>query len=129
MNGLPDSACTPGGVFNVTAKDICRKGYSKSVRSVSTKIKNQAFNAYGIRFHPTGAYEVDHLIPLELGGSNDISNLWPEAANPQPGFREKDRVENYLHAQICKGSMSLDEAQREIVTDWLGVFQKINSAH
>jgi hypothetical protein len=29
---------------------------------------------------PRGAYEVDHLIPLELGGDNVIANLWPEAA-------------------------------------------------
>ena len=31
---------------------------------------------------------------LELGGSNDIKNLWPEAALPTPGFHEKDAVED-----------------------------------
>ncbi len=42
--------------------------------------------------------EVDHLTPLEdltpleVGGSNDLANQWPEAAEPRPGFHEKDQV-------------------------------------
>ena len=40
---------------------------------------------YGIRgSHHGSAYEVDHLISLELGGSNEVANLWPEAATPKP---------------------------------------------
>jgi len=124
VNGpMQDQACTPGAVLNVTAKQVCKSGYSKSVRNVSTKIKNQIFREYGIKSHPTGAYEVDHLISLELGGSNDVSNLWPEAAKPTPGFHEKDKVENYLHAQVCKGAITLGEAQKEIAINWLGVLQ------
>jgi len=119
---MQDGTCTPGAVFNVTAKQVCKSGYSKSVRNVSTKVKNQVFKEYGIKTHPTGAYEVDHLISLELGGSNDVSNLWPEAAKPTPGFHEKDKVENYLHAQVCKGAMTLGEAQKEISTDWMQVY-------
>ena len=65
---------------------------------------------YGISSHTTGEYEVDHLISLELGGSNDISNLWPEAANPKPGFHKKDSVDNYLHDQVCSGAISLQDA-------------------
>lgn len=124
VNGsVQDSACTPGAVFKVTAKQVCKSGYSKSVRNVTTKVKNQVFKEYGVKSHPSGAYEVDHLISLELGGSNDIANLWPEAASPKPGFHEKDKVENYLHSQVCKGAMTLSEAQKEISTDWLGVYR------
>ncbi len=64
---------------------------------------------------------------LELGGSNDISNLWPEPANPQPGFHEKDKIENYLHAQVCSGAISLQEAQREIATNWYAVYQRMGN--
>lgn len=125
INGaLQDFACTPGAIFNVTAKQICKPGYSKSVRNVSTKIKNQVFKEYGVKSHPTGTYEVDHLISLELGGSNDIANLWPEAANPKPGFHEKDKVENYLHSQVCKGIMNLSQAQEIISTNWLQIYQQ-----
>jgi hypothetical protein len=66
-----------------------------------------------------GAYEVDHLVSLELGGSNGIANLWPEAAEPRPGFHEKDRYENYLHAEVCAGRMPLQEAQRRIADNCL----------
>jgi hypothetical protein len=38
---------------------------------------------------------------LEPGRSNSIRNLWPEAALPEPGFHEKDKIENDLHRQVC----------------------------
>jgi hypothetical protein len=80
---------------------------------------------YGITERNPGDFEVDHLVPLELGGSNDIANLWPEAAAPPPGFHQKDQVENYLHDQVCSGSMNLLDAQRAIATNWLDVFQRL----
>lgn len=128
INGaFPDTSCTPGAVLSVTAAQVCTPGYSKSVRNVSTKTKNAVFAEYGITSHPTGAYEVDHLISLELGGSNDIKNLFPEAALPIPGFHEKDKVENYLHSQVCSGKISLKTAQHQIATNWLAVYKSMNS--
>jgi hypothetical protein len=124
--GLPDAACTPGAVFrNATQQQICTYGYTRSVRNVPYSEKSQAYAEYGIYHHSSGQYEVDHLIPLELGGSNDIANLWPEAANPKPGFHEKDKVENYLHDQVCSGTMSLKDAQTEIATNWLTVYNRM----
>jgi hypothetical protein len=125
-NALPDSACTPGAIFpDATADKICVPGYSKSVRDVPTSVKNQVYAEYGITSHSAGEYEVDHLISLELGGSNDIANLWPEPADPRPGFHEKDKVENYLHDQVCKGAVLLSRAQVEIANNWLGVYQQM----
>jgi hypothetical protein len=128
--GLQDSACTPGAIFSsATVSQICQSGYSSSVRNVPTSEKTQVYLEYGIRGHQTGEYEVDHLISLELGGSNDISNLWPEAASPKPGFHEKDQVENWLHDQVCSKAISLAEAQREIATNWLTVYQQKIQGH
>jgi len=76
--------------------------------------------------HATGQYEVDHLIALELGGSNTIRNLWPEAALPKPGFHEKDKVENYLHRQVCAGRMTLKVTQRKIAANWLAVYRGLS---
>ena len=124
--GLPDSACTPGAIFsNVTTTQICQSGYASSVRNVPTSEKDQVYAEYGIASHTTGQYEVDHLVSLELGGSNDIANLWPEAASPTPGFHEKDKVENYLHDQVCSGAISLQQAQIEIATNWLQVYNSM----
>ena len=122
-NREQDSGCTPGAVFtNVTKDMVCRKGYSSSVRNVSSSTKNQVYAEYGITSHKSGEFEVDHLVSLELGGSNTIANLWPEAASPTPGFHQKDSVENKLHSEVCSGKISLTEAQNEIVNDWLQVY-------
>jgi hypothetical protein len=32
--------------------------------------------------------------PLELGGTNDMKDLWPEPYEPLPGSTEKDQLEN-----------------------------------
>lgn len=127
VNGkLPDSACTPGAVLaDATKQAICVPGYSSNTRDVTTAEKDQVYAEYGIKTHSAGEYEVDHLISLELGGSNGIANLWPEAADPKPGFHEKDKVENYMHDQVCSGAISLEQAQFEIATNWLQIYDKM----
>jgi hypothetical protein len=126
QNALPDPACTPGAIFpDATQEEICVPGYSSKTRNVSESEKKQVYAEYGIKTHTTGEYEVDHLISLELGGSNDIANLWPEPAEPRPGFHEKDKVENYLHKQVCDGTMSLEDAQYQIAHDWMAVYQNL----
>ncbi|HEY6408903.1 MAG TPA: HNH endonuclease signature motif containing protein, partial [Ktedonobacteraceae bacterium] len=109
----------------VTTDQVCTPGYSKTVRHVPQSVKNEVYAEYGIISHSSGQYEIDHFIPLELGGSNDISNLWPEPAAPQPGFHEKDQVENYLHGQVCSGTRSLTDAQNAIASDWVAVYNQM----
>lgn len=122
----PNPALTPGDVFpGVTARQVCVSGYSKGVRAVSSDEKAAVYQRYGITNEP-GKHEVDHFISLELGGSNALTNLWPEPYEPKPGAREKDVVENYLHAQLCSGAMTLEQAQTEIRTDWYAVYLRIN---
>jgi hypothetical protein len=63
----------------------------------------------------------DHIVSSSAASSRFASsaNLWPEAANPRPGFHEKDRVENELHRRACAGAIAFADAQREIATNWL----------
>ncbi len=125
LDSLPNQACTPGKILEGVGKDqICLAGYAKSVRNVPESEKNEVYAEYNISTRQPGEYEVDHLVSLELGGSNDIDNLWPEPASPTPGFHEKDKVENYLHEQVCSGLMALADAQRIIATNWLEVYRK-----
>jgi hypothetical protein len=120
----PDPNKTPG-VFmvNATLESICRKGYTATVRHVTDKQKNQVFDAYGIP--RSGDYEVDHLISLELGGSNDTRNLWPESYYGMWNARVKDVLENRLHTLVCDGKMTLREAQLMISTDWIQAYCKV----
>ena len=119
---LPDPRCTPGSVDPaVTQADIgstiCRPGYTERVRppeSQTSRAKHGvAYPAYHIPDGDRG--ELDHLVSLELGGSNDITNLWPEVG-PLPN--PKDTVENALHRAVCDGRVRLAAAQRAIATNW-----------
>lgn len=127
QGSLPDPECTPGQVFaDATKEIICVSGYSQTVRDVSVSLKKKVFAQYGISYPvPFGSYEIDHLIPLSLGGSNSIANLWPKAAEPFPGFYEKNITGNYLKEQVCEGNISLVAAQKQMAKDWFSAFSNL----
>jgi hypothetical protein len=119
---LPDPRCTPGVIDPaVTQADIqstiCVFGYTSAVRPPEGQTEafksGQAYPAYGLAAATPG--ELDHLVPLELGGANDAANLWPEAG-PVPN--PKDSVEDTLHRAVCDGQVGLARAQRAIARDW-----------
>jgi hypothetical protein len=118
---LPDSLETPGAIATTDTALICKKGYSKSVRHVTAGVKRQVYEVYATEPHDSTCCEVDHLISLELGGSNQFQNLWPEPYLPHPGSRDKDKVENWLHREVCAGRIPIEVAQREIAGDWYSV--------
>ena len=76
---LPNASLTPGATLPVTAADLSVPGYTKRVRNVPQAVKEKVFAEYGITRRAPREYEVDHLISLELGGSNSIRNLWPQS--------------------------------------------------
>ena len=114
---LPASwALTPGvvnpDVTQATIRTtICVPGFSRSIRPPSdytSRLKVEQLRACGLPGGPSD-YQEDHLISLELGGHpTDPRNLWPE---PYPRARDVDRLENELHAKICSGDLTLDEAR------------------
>ncbi len=127
QQSLPDPECTPGAIFpDITLEKVCVSGYTKTVRDVSASLKKQVYRSYTIPYpQPFGTFELDHYIPLVLGGSNDIANLWPFAADPRPGFIEKDLTVNYLRRKVCNGEITLAAAQRAITTPWVDVYMSI----
>ena len=80
-------------------------------------------------------YEEDHLISLELGGSDSSEkNLWPQpyekTAKPYTGewgAKVKDGLENELGRRICLAAtnpehLSLRAARTAIKTDWMKAY-------
>ena len=118
----PDEKLTPGEVRTTDAKDVCHTS-TKEYRHTSESLKAQVYAEYGRSKVPGKCCEIDHLIPLELGGADTKANLWPQPYEPRPGAHEKDKVENYLHKQVCSGVLPLVDAQRFIVRDWYAVYQ------
>ncbi len=126
--GLPDPKCTPGATNPDVAQaniqsTICVSGYTATIRpptSYTNPLKVQSIRDYGYNDTNLSDYEEDHLIPLEVGGSpTSVLNLWAEPHYGSYTSTEKDGFENYLHAQVCSGSITLAEAQHEIATDWV----------
>jgi hypothetical protein len=128
---LNDLTVTPGAVRTTSVKEICGET-TPQFRKTTPKMKAQVYAYYGVdkdaalkggpkpskddADHPL--YEVDHLISLELGGADDIRNLWPQPYYEHPGAHEKDVLEGYLRRQVCAGKITPTAAQQAIRLDW-----------
>jgi hypothetical protein len=118
---LPDRHCTPGSIDPAVtqaniATTICMSGYTATVRPPESQTEHFKLDVAEPAYGQSGHGELDHLVPLELGGSNDATNLWVEAGSiPNP----KDAVENALNQEVCNGTLTLRRAQRLIARNWL----------
>lgn len=125
---LPDHVLTPGVSRNVTLNELCTTS-TKLVRNVPDAEKKKVYAEYGMKGNDRSACkegeEVDHLISLELGGSNDIKNLWPQSYCGTMNAKIKDKLENKLHALVCSNHMTIQDAQSCISTNWITCYQKV----
>jgi hypothetical protein len=126
---MPDSGLTPGKASYRTLDQICTKGSAKDERNVSEAEKKAVYEEYGIE--RCGGYcsgkqgcEIDHLISLEIGGANTEDNLWPQPYDGDWSAHDKDRLEGKLHQLICNKTISLEEAQTAISTDWVAAYRE-----
>lgn len=119
----PNLELTPGVTRKLTRDQVCTIKWGKDRRHVTLGMKKQVFAAYGIPWEDHSLYEVDHLISRELGGADDVDNLWPELWTGAHNARMKDRLENNLHRRVCAGEMTLKFAQDAIVTDWVAAYR------
>jgi hypothetical protein len=117
---IPDPSLTPGAVRTTDVVDICSTPTS-NLRHWSRDRDNWILAEYGL---PPGAhpqFEIDHLIPLCLGGADTDSNLWPE---PRRSIEKewpaelKDDLEHRLCEMVCAGELDVGQAQQEIAADW-----------
>jgi hypothetical protein len=120
---MPDLALTPGAAFAVGKARICVSGHASSVRDVPESEKDAVYARYGVP-HVPYRHEVDHLVSLEIGGSNAISNLWPEPYAGRWGARTKDVLEDRLHDLVCSGTIGLRYAQRIEARNWVAAYRR-----
>lgn len=128
---LPDPSCTPGAYDPAVTQanigsTICAHGWTVTVRPpapATDKAKENGVAAYSETWSSTT--EEDHLVPLELGGANSISNLWPEPNRAGAGSVDnpKDRVENALRRAVCDGRVPLNAARQAIASNWTTALQ------
>lgn len=121
----PDSALTPGLTRPVTVAELCASEEPEEELEVSRAAALQVFRRHGIVNPLPGAYELDYLIPPELGGAKDDRNLWPQPYQAKPwNAHAKDALEDHLRRLVCSGNLDLQVAQQEISGDWTVAYQK-----
>lgn len=108
LAGVPQ--CAPGDTETDDLDVICHQPTSMRRCTFSKEFKKKLMDAYGVK----AMGEADHRIPLELGGSNAVANIWPQGLN----FKAKDRVEGELHRAVCAGKISLAAARTLILNSW-----------
>ena len=129
---LPDPHCTPGAENPTVTLDVLRNTAFRTAclrDCASTESqKHVTYGWYSLTPPPNNTgnsqtCELDHLVPLELGGADTLDNIWPQCGPDGVSlndryFKRKDLVENYLTAQVKSGAMDLETARHQIATDW-----------
>src|SRR5271157_2904996 len=109
----PNKDLTGGSVRTVNPDEAC--GHAKEHRGpMFSARRDEVLARYRL---PPGAhpdYEIDHLIPLCLGGSDDPSNLWPQPRRSIEGTwnaEAKDGLERPICDMVCEGQLDIATAQ------------------
>ncbi|KAJ7212321.1 hypothetical protein O6H91_Y477200 [Diphasiastrum complanatum] len=123
----PDPELTPGSVQETDYTVFCQPGWASRHRHVTESVREEVYSSYGLPGGDHTGYcsdscELDHLISLELGGSNEPTNLWPESYTGEWNAHVKDKLENQLHKLVCCGAVGADVAANDISSDWIAAY-------
>ena len=112
---------TPGQIDpTLSPADICSQG-TRKFRHVTADTRTKVLQDYSVPASDSYEYEIDHLVPLCLGGMNTAANLWPQ---PEKEALVKDRLERRLCEMVCQGDVPLADAQRAIADDWTAAYAR-----
>lgn len=121
----PDTKLTPGAIASTDTAKVCQVGYSSTVRKTSDALKARVYASYGLINAPGADFEIDHRVPLSLGGADTQANLWPESYQTMPwNAHVKDKLEHYILWRVCiDSSLSLRDGQRLFLGDWIQAYR------
>jgi hypothetical protein len=70
--------------------------------------------------HNSGKFEMDHRVPLCIGGADIRENLWPQEGWEHPSYHDKDFLEEAVCRFVCLDrTMTLEEGQAIFLGDWV----------
>jgi hypothetical protein len=104
------------------ASTICKHQYVDKINSqISKKTSTEVFAEYAIAKKKRSDFAIDHLVPIDLGGTNAISNLWPIPLKGTATAQRKAVVDAAVHKSMCAGFISLAAAQGLFNASWANV--------
>jgi hypothetical protein len=115
---LPDAKLTPGAVTTTNADNVCNMQSHSTVPASSAAVQTAVYDEYGDT-SPAAQhkYILDWLVPYNLGGADVRANIWP-ADVQGTGFYEKVQTDDILRQMVCRGELTLAQAQHELETNW-----------
>ncbi len=121
---LPRRTLTPGSARAVEVADLCATPDLDNDPPVNPSLEQAVFEEYGLPASSEKDYALDYLITPELGGSNNIQNLWPQPYSSTWNARVKDQLEDHLHDLVCQGKVQLATAQNDMASDWIAAYKR-----
>jgi hypothetical protein len=115
----PSGAINPVITQANLKQTVCVPGYTDRIRppvSYTNRIKLSMIEA-GDRMQN---FELDHYVPLSVGGApTSLDNLWLQPWIGTTGARAKDAIETEVHRRMCKGELTLMQAQSIFINGWV----------
>ncbi len=111
----PDETKTNGSICTTRDRDFAEYRYPEKIpyckRAVSSSDKDKIYRDYGVSKNCRREYTIDHFIPLSIGGTNRIDNLWPE---PKVIKQLRKDLEIELFKALSSGKITQEEAIQTI---------------
>lgn len=126
-SSLPNRALTPGMTRSVELDRMCSANDDDDLDpEVPQETQQAVFREYGISMERSAKdFQVDYLISPQLGGTDDVRNLWPQSyKETRWNAHAKDALERHLSQMVCEKKITLAQAQHEIASNWIAAYQK-----
>lgn len=111
---IPDSTHTFPHFCTKYDSDFSEFRYKDKIphckRNVSSALKSQVYDLYKIKEDERNQYTIDHLVPLSLGGSNSIYNLWPQHKDISTAL-----LEGRIYREVNSGKETVYEGINEVL--------------
>lgn len=114
----PQLSITPGKLCDIPNEYRYPEKIAYCERDVSFETKEALINEYDQKFGysiaslPRADFKIDHFIPLCAGGSNDVTNLWPQHKTV---YAITDPLEPLVCAKMQAGRLRQADAVKLIV--------------
>lgn len=114
----PDQSLTPGSLCQRASEHRYPERVRYCNRDVDSDVKAGIFVTYDRELGYQTAkmqrsqFKIDHLIPLCLGGSNEVSNLWPQHHSV---YDLTDPLEPFMCERLARGQIRQADAVRLII--------------
>ncbi len=114
----PNHEMTPGKLCESPTEYRYVEHIAYCERNVDTDTKNTVIAdydkrlGYKIRSMPRADFKIDHLIPLSIGGSNEVENLWPQHKSV---YAYSDKIESYVSELMKSGKLKQADAITAVV--------------